>query len=207
MLITFYTAGLLLRRRRTTGDPHPQDQAVEGLADAPAPVEEFAPHGLRHIYLEPLRDRDRTRLMLMLAIFCFAGTWAALRTLTSPYGIDVLGLSPGAAGGIALPGSVGFLLAAAPIAYLSDRIDQLRMITYGIALFAAGLLAGFKSYQLTPSASVPLRSAETGYPHSWKASKRACAAGCTVTAGPGRMGPPTPDGAGLGVEIGAWSRT
>jgi MFS family permease len=160
MLITFYTAGLLLRRHRTTEDPHQQDQAVEGLADAP--VEEFAPRGLRHVYLELLRDRDHTRLMLMLGIFCFAGTWAALRTLTTPYGIDVLGLSRGAAGGIALPGSVAFLLAAAPIAYLSDRIGQLRMITYGIALFAVGLLAGF-AVRTPPATTVAVAVCSIGY--------------------------------------------
>ncbi|HEY0452674.1 MFS transporter [Actinophytocola sp.] len=135
MLVAFFTAGLLLHRRRAAATPSPatQEQAEE---QAPART-------LRQIVLELVRDRDRSRLLLMLGIFCFAGTWTAMRVLLTPYGVEVLGLSRGAAGGIALPGSVAFVLAALPIAYLSDRVGQVRMITYGIAVFIVGLLVGY----------------------------------------------------------------
>jgi len=127
MLVAFFTAGLLLHRRR---------KPVARLESTPA-------HTFRQILLELVRDRDRTRLLLMLGIFCFAGTWTAMRVLLTPYGVEVLGLSRGAAGGIALPGSVAFVLTALPIAYLSDRVGQVRMITFGIAVFIVGLLVGF----------------------------------------------------------------
>jgi MFS family permease len=127
MLVAFFTAGLLLHRRRRP----------------PAPSESAPERTLRQILVELVRDRDRSRLMLMLGIFCFAGTWTAMRVLLTPYGVEVLGMTRGAAGGIALPGSVAFVLAALPIAYLSDRIGQVRMITFGIAVFIAGLLVGF----------------------------------------------------------------
>ncbi|MFF1475768.1 MFS transporter [Streptomyces mirabilis] len=51
------------------------------------------------------REPSRARLLLMAGIFCFAGMWAALRSLTTPYGTEVLGMTRGAAGGIALPGA------------------------------------------------------------------------------------------------------
>ncbi|MFF7925490.1 MFS transporter [Streptomyces mirabilis] len=89
------------------------------------------------------REPSRARLLLMAGIFCFAGMWAALRSLTTPYGTEVLGMTRGAAGGIALPGAIAFLICVVPLAYLSHRLGELRMIRYGIALFVAGLLVGF----------------------------------------------------------------
>ncbi|MGA5448305.1 MFS transporter [Streptomyces umbrinus] len=90
-----------------------------------------------------VREPSRARLLLTAGIFCFAGMWAALRSLTTPYGTEVLGMTRGAAGGIALPGAIAFLVCVVPLAYLSHRLGELRMIRYGIALFVAGLLVGF----------------------------------------------------------------
>ncbi|MGW2133740.1 MFS transporter [Streptomyces coelicoflavus] len=92
---------------------------------------------------ELIRDPSRTRLLLMLGIFCFAGMWNALRSLTTPYGMEVLGLTRGESGGLALPGAVAFLAAVVPIAYLSSRLGQLTAIRYGAGVFVAGLLIGF----------------------------------------------------------------
>ncbi|MFJ6182204.1 MFS transporter [Streptomyces sp. NPDC092295] len=89
-----------------------------------------------------VRDPSGARLLLMAGIFCFAGMWSALRSLLTPYGTEVLGLSRGAAGGLALPGAVAFLIAVVPIAYASGRIGQVRAIRYGVALFVVGLLVG-----------------------------------------------------------------
>jgi MFS family permease len=154
MLVAFYAAGLLLLRRRRS---HPEDtepqtaepQTAEPQTAEPQTAEPqtagpgFAPRRLRDVYRELLRDDDRSRLLLLLGVFCVAGAWTAMRALMTPYGIEVLDMSRGAAGGIALPGSIAFLLAAAPIAYLSDRVGQVRMITAGVALFVVGLLVGF----------------------------------------------------------------
>ncbi|WP_405798210.1 MFS transporter [Streptomyces sp. NBC_01506] len=88
-------------------------------------------------------DPTGARMLLMLGIFCFAGMWSALRSLMTPYGGEVLGLSRGQAGGIALPGAIAFLIAVVPIAYASRRLGQVRAIRYGVALFVVGLLLGF----------------------------------------------------------------
>ncbi|MGK3945063.1 MFS transporter [Streptomyces sp. RP5T] len=82
-------------------------------------------------------------LLLMIGIFCFAGMWSAQRSLMTPYGVEVLHLSRGAAGGLALPGAIAFLVCVLPIAYLSDRLGQLRAMRYGVGLFIVGLLVGF----------------------------------------------------------------
>ncbi|MFE2519916.1 acyclic terpene utilization AtuA family protein [Streptomyces mirabilis] len=84
-----------------------------------------------------VREPSRARLLLMAGIFCFAGMWAALRSLTTPYGTEVLGMTRGAAGGIALPGAIAFLICVVPLAYLSHRLGELLVIRYGIALFVA----------------------------------------------------------------------
>lgn len=109
-----------------------------------------------------VQEPSRARLLLMAGIFCFAGMWAALRSLTTPYGTEVLGISRGAAGGIALPGAIAFLICVVPLAYLSHRLGELRMIRYGIALFIAGLLVGYA--EPTPAfTAVSVAIASIGY--------------------------------------------
>lgn len=145
MLLCFSVVGLYLRRippRDLTADDTP--------AHRPFLV----------VFVDAFRDRRR--LTLMLGILCFAGTWAGLRALTTPYGVEVLGMSRGSAGGLALPGAIAFLVAAAPIAYLSDRIGQARMIACGIAVFALGLAGAF-TWQTALGTAVFLAVASVGY--------------------------------------------
>ncbi|MGW2173369.1 MFS transporter [Streptomyces sp. NPDC001705] len=92
---------------------------------------------------DALRSPSSPTLLLMVGIFCFAGMWSALRSLMTPYGTQVLNLSRGEAGGLALPGAIAFLLCVLPIAYASNRLGQLRSMRYGVGLFIAGLLVGF----------------------------------------------------------------
>jgi MFS family permease len=101
-----------------------------------------------------IRDPSGSRLLLMAGIFCFAGMWSALRSLLTPYGTEVLGLSRGAAGGLALPGAIAFLIAVVPIAYVSGRMGQVRAIRCGVALFVVGLLVGF----INPSSTTTIVS-------------------------------------------------
>lgn len=145
MLLCFAAVGLYLRR-------------------IPARDVPDGPTGKQRPFLTVFLDafRNRRRLTLMLGIMCFAGTWSGLRALTTPYGIEVLGMSRGDAGGLALPGAIAFLIAAAPIAYLSDRIGQARMIACGIAVFAFGLAGAF-AWQTPLGTAVFLAVASTGY--------------------------------------------
>ncbi|MFF4858641.1 MFS transporter [Streptomyces rubiginosohelvolus] len=92
---------------------------------------------------DALRSPSSPTFLLMIGIFCFAGMWSALRSLMTPYGTQVLDLTRGEAGGLALPGAVAFLVCVLPIAYLSNRLGQLRAMRYGVGLFIVGLLVGF----------------------------------------------------------------
>jgi MFS family permease len=132
MLLMLALSWAFLGRRHT--------QAVLPREEETAAVEFSSPWAVAK---ELIRDPSGSRLLLMIGIFCFAGMWAALRALLTPYGTEILGLSRGTAGGLALPGAVAFLIAVVPIAYLSGRLGQVRAIRYGVALFVLGQLVGF----------------------------------------------------------------
>jgi MFS family permease len=97
---------------------------------------------VRDTVLGIVRDPDRSRLLLMVAIFLFGGAWAASRSLMTPYGMEVLGMSRGAAGGLTLPSGLAFIVAAYPVARLAERFGRLRVMTVGMTVFAAGVLLG-----------------------------------------------------------------
>lgn len=96
----------------------------------------------RDAVLDILRDADRSRLLLVLAILLFGGAWAASRALLTPYGQEALGLSRGDAGGLTLPSGVAFLLAAYPAARLAERLGRLRVMLGGLALFGLAMVGG-----------------------------------------------------------------
>lgn len=96
----------------------------------------------RDAVLDILRDSDRTRLLLVVAILLFGAAWAASRALITPYGMETLGLSRGDAGGLTLPSGVAFLLAAFPAALLAERVGRLRVMAVGMTVFALALVVG-----------------------------------------------------------------
>ncbi|MFC8075083.1 MFS transporter [Streptomyces sp. NPDC057307] len=89
-----------------------------------------------------LRDRDRSRLLTIVAILLFGGAWAASRALITPYGMETLGLSRGDAGALTLPSGIAFLLAAYPAAFLAERVGRIRTMALGVTLFGAALVGG-----------------------------------------------------------------
>jgi MFS family permease len=97
---------------------------------------------VRDTVLDIVRDADRSRLLLIASILLFGGAWAASRALITPYGMEVLGLSRGEAGGLTLPSGVAFIVAAYPVARLAERFGRLRVMTVGMTVFAAALVLG-----------------------------------------------------------------
>ncbi len=97
---------------------------------------------VRDTVREIVRDPDRSRLLLVVAIFVFGCAWAASRSLITPYGMEVLDLSRGDAGGLTLPSGVAFLLAAYPTALLAERLGRLRTMAVGMSIFVLGMLLG-----------------------------------------------------------------
>lgn len=97
---------------------------------------------LRQIVTGLITDHDRRRLLLLLTVLLFGGAWFASRSLITPYGMEVLGLSRGEAGGLTLPSGIVYVAAAYPAALLAERFGRLRTIAVGMTVFAVALMAG-----------------------------------------------------------------
>ncbi|MEV0893759.1 MFS transporter [Promicromonospora sp. NPDC050262] len=145
MLVSIVVLGLTVRDSRSPGY---QAALAEDAADAAAP----ARPGVRRVVLDIVRDPDRSRLLMMVAILLFGSAWSASRALATPYGMEALGLSRGDAGGLLLPSGVAFLLAAYPTALLAERIGRLRTMMIGMSLFAAAMVVG--TVAQTPAGTV-----------------------------------------------------
>ncbi|MBQ1024905.1 MFS transporter [Micromonospora sp. C95] len=109
---------------------------------------------LWRVVTELVTSRDRRRVLLLLTVFLFGGAWFASRSLMTPYGMEVLGLTRGEAGGLTLPSGVAYLIAAYPAALAAERFGRLRVILIGIAVFAGALAAG--AVVRTPTGTVVL---------------------------------------------------
>lgn len=94
---------------------------------------------------EIVTAKDKSRLFMVLSIVLVWGSWAAIRALLTLYGMEVLGLSRGDAGGFTLPAGIVFILVAIPVAIVSDRIGRRLVMRIGILVFAAGALVVFVS--------------------------------------------------------------
>ncbi|WP_237530832.1 MFS transporter [Streptomyces sp. SID3212] len=139
MLVVLGLSWALLGRHHATA-VLPDPAGVPGDAGSPAAGGEIPSPWA--VVKDLVRAPTGPRALLMTGVFCFAGMWSALRSLLTPYGTEVLGLSRGEAGALALPGAVAFLCAVVPLAYVSGRLGQIRAIRYGVGLFVVGLLAG-----------------------------------------------------------------
>ncbi|WP_285641898.1 MFS transporter [Lentzea sp. NBRC 102530] len=100
------------------------------------------PQRLRELALDILRDRDRSRLLVVTAVLLFASAWFSSRSLFTPYGMETLGLSRGAAGSLTFPSGIAFLVAAYPAALLAERIGRIRTMTIGMTVFGTALALG-----------------------------------------------------------------
>lgn len=97
---------------------------------------------IRGIVTDIVRDRDRSRLLVILSVLLFGMAWFSSRSLFTPYGQETLGLSRGDAGSLTFPSGVAFLLAAFPAALLAERIGRVRTMALGMAIFGASLAFG-----------------------------------------------------------------
>ncbi|GGM87347.1 MFS transporter [Lentzea pudingi] len=107
---------------------------------------------LRDLLKDILRDPNRSRLLLVTAVLLFASAWFSSRSLFTPYGMETLGLSRGAAGSLTFPSGVAFLVAAYPAALLAERIGRVRTMTIGMVVFGVSL--AFGTLVPTPAATV-----------------------------------------------------
>jgi Na+/melibiose symporter-like transporter len=138
-LITLVSVTVLCLSIRDSSSPGYQAAVAEDAAEESTSVGQAR---IRDTIWEIVRDTDRSRLLLIVAILVFGSAWAGSRALVTPYGMETLGLSRGDAGGITLPSGVAFLLAAYPTALFAERFGRLRTMIAGMAIFAAAMLLG-----------------------------------------------------------------
>ncbi|MFJ9750989.1 MFS transporter [Streptomyces chartreusis] len=135
MAVSIVVLGTTVRDSRS---PAYQEVLAESVAE---PADSRAPR-VRDTFVEIIKDRDRSRLLLLAAILLFGSAWAASRSLITPYGMEALDMSRGDAGGLTLPSGVAFILAAYPAALLAERYGRLRAIAGGMSVFAGAMLLG-----------------------------------------------------------------
>ncbi|MGW6957274.1 MFS transporter [Streptomyces chartreusis] len=154
MAVSIVVLGVTVRDSRS-----PAYRQVLAESDA-QPADSRAPR-VRDTFVEIVRDRDRSRLLLLAAILLFGSAWAASRSLITPYGMEALDMSRGDAGGLTLPSGVAFILAAYPAALFAERYGRLRAMAVGMSVFAAAMLLG--TFLQTPmGATVALCVAAAG---------------------------------------------
>lgn len=135
------------------------EAAATGSRDADVKVK------FRTVISDLVFDADRSRLLVILAVFVFGGAWFSSRSLMTPYGVEVLGLSDGEAGGLTLPSGIVFILAAFPAALLAERFGRLRVMAAGISILAVGMILGtvFQSPVMTVVALCLAAAGATGF--------------------------------------------
>jgi MFS family permease len=136
-LLMIVSAAVLVWRVRDNRSRGYQAALAEDEAPADTPTTR-----IRDVVTDILRDRNRGRLLVIVAVLLFGMAWFSSRSLFTPYGMETLGLSRGDAGSLTFPSGVAFLLAAFPAALLAERIGRIRTMALGMAIFGTALAVG-----------------------------------------------------------------
>lgn len=99
--------------------------------------------GLKASFKDVLEEDDKSTITMLFAIFFISVGWAALNALLGPYGVIVLGLTRGQAGGLMLYGAIAFLVSAFPLAVLAEKYGRRLFIKIGLVIFSSCLILGF----------------------------------------------------------------
>ncbi|MBP2472542.1 MFS family permease [Crossiella equi] len=134
MLLAVLVLGLTVRDSRS-----PAYQAALAEDALTRTRREPAPRAL-DVLRDIGRDRDRSRLLVLVAILLFGCAWAASRSLITPYGTNALGLSRGDAGSLTLASGLVYIAVVYPLALLAERLGRLVVMLLGLGLFAAAMV-------------------------------------------------------------------
>ena len=89
------------------------------------------------------KEKDKSTLIILFAIFCASLAWSGVRALLTPYAMEVYGLSRGTAGSLTLYGGVAFLIFAYPLSVLAEKYNRLLFIKIGFILIVFSMILGF----------------------------------------------------------------
>ncbi|WP_058302831.1 MFS transporter [Gorillibacterium timonense] len=105
---------------------HSPQAGVDSSDEAPSPRGILA--GLRHV----LVDRDRSALMILLAIFFWFVGYSGVEAQFTTYGVETLGLTASASTLTIGFFSLAFILFAVPSGFLAKKFGRVTLITTGI---------------------------------------------------------------------------
>lgn len=88
-------------------------------------------------------EKDKSTLLILLAIFSVYIGYEGFRALFTIYGTEVLGMTRGAAGGMLLYASIVFLLMAFPSGILAEKFGRRLIIKIGLLIFIIAMLLAF----------------------------------------------------------------
>ncbi len=103
--------------------------------------------GLIESMQDILAEEDKSTLFMLFAIFSWFVGYNALEALFTVYGVDVLKMERGTAGGMLLFIAIPFLLMAFPAGILGTKIGRRNTIKIGLVLIISALLMGFAIQQ------------------------------------------------------------
>jgi MFS family permease len=103
--------------------------------------------------LESVKDiaseKDKSTILILLAIFSVYIGYEGFRALFTIYGTNVLGMTRGAAGGMLLYASIVFLLAAFPSGILAEKYGRRSIIKIGLIIFIIAMIVAFLFKDIT----------------------------------------------------------
>jgi MFS-type transporter involved in bile tolerance (Atg22 family) len=123
-----YSYQLLLKMEVEVGEKVKQEKEKVGLISS---------------FKDVLEEKDKSTITMLFAIFFISVGWAAVNALVSAYGIIILGLTRGQAGGLMLFGGIAFIVSAFPLAILAEKFGRRLLIKIGLCIFILGLILGF----------------------------------------------------------------
>jgi len=104
-------------------------------------------------FKDVIGEEDKSTLFILFAIFFWFVGYQALEALFTVYGVDVLGLTRGGAGGMLLYVALSFLLFAFPAGILGTKIGRKLTIKIGLILWIISLIVMF-TFQNTTVISI-----------------------------------------------------
>lgn len=123
-----YSYQLILEKEKEEGKKVKEEKKKPGLIESMQDI---------------LAEEDKSTLFILLAIFSWFVGYQALEALFTVYGVDVLNLGRGQAGGMLLFIAIPFLLMAVPAGILGTKIGRKTTIKIGLVLIIFALLVGF----------------------------------------------------------------
>jgi Na+/melibiose symporter-like transporter len=99
--------------------------------------------GIIASFKDVIGEEDKSTLFILFAIFFWFVGYQALEALFTVYGVDVLGLTRGGAGGMLLYVALSFLLFAFPAGILGTKIGRKLTIKIGLVLWIVSLIVMF----------------------------------------------------------------